>query len=304
MKNINILFLTPYISKTVWGGRKLEEYGYECPYEKNGEAWLVSGIQNKNSKIKNLNNINLNDFYKNYSNFFNFYSKPFPLLVKIIDANDDLSVQVHPNDEYAKNKHNSYGKHECWYILDTNKNNSIIYGHNAKNKNELSNMIEKNLWDDLLVYQPITKDDFIDVEPGTVHAIKRGTLVYELQQSSDITYRLYDYNRAENGVKRELHLQDSINVINFNKNKDIKKINYEGVIVKNKFFVFEKIIINGKRIFCYKNAHWLQLTVISGTGFVNSFEIEKGTTFLVKYYTEFILDGNMELLVSYVPINI
>lgn len=302
--NQNILILKPYIEEKIWGGKKLLEYGYECPYSKNGEAWLISAINNKSSTIVNLDNISLLDFYNNNKAFFNNYNKPYPLLVKIIDANDDLSVQVHPDDAYATEKHNQYGKSECWYILDCKKDGDIVYGHNAQNKEELVEMINNNDWDKLLVTKKINQGDVIDVPPGTVHAIKSSTLIYELQQSSDITYRLYDYNRLENNKPRQLHIEDSINVITYPQdNLSIVNSENKKELISNQYFKLIKLTNKNSNDYLFDNAHWIQGTVIKGVGSIDNIAINKGSSFVVRYNHKFNLTGDLEILISYVPIN-
>lgn len=128
--------------------------------------------------------------------FGNCEGKEFPLLIKILDAKDDLSIQIHPNDEYAAEHENgSLGKTECWYVLDCEPDATIIVGQRAKDRAEAAQMIEEGRWDDMLNVLPIHKGDFFQIDSGTVHAIKTGTLILETQQSSDVTYRLYDYDR-------------------------------------------------------------------------------------------------------------
>lgn len=138
----------------------------------------------------------------------------FPLLTKIIDAKSDLSIQVHPDDDYAaRNENGSYGKTECWYIMDAAPGATIVIGHNAKNSGEVREMIEGRRWSDFIREIPVHGGDFFFIEPGTVHAIKGGTVILETQQSSDITYRVYDYDRLQDGKPRPLHVKQSIDVI-------------------------------------------------------------------------------------------
>lgn len=287
-------------------GKRLKEYGYNLPYEKNGEAWIISAIKDKESKIKGINK-SLREFYIEKKSFFNNYNGEYPLLVKIIDANDDLSIQVHPDNEYAKNKHGKYGKSECWYILDCKNNSDIVYGHNAKNKAELIDYIKNNKWDNLLKVIKIDKNDFIDVPPGTIHAIKNNTLIYEVQQSSDITYRLYDYDRLSNGKPRELHINDSLNVIYYPQNNlTISKTNtnYDNkiqLLLENQYFKIIKINVNSNLELLFDDAHWVQATVIDGNGFVDNIEIRKGDNFLVAHNSKFkISSQKMTIIISYV----
>lgn len=143
--------------------------------------------------------------------------KRFPLLVKIIDAEADLSVQVHPDDAYAMEHENgSLGKQECWYVLAAEPGATIIVGQKARSKEEFKELMTQGKWGDLLNEIPIKKGDFFQIDPGTVHAIKGGTMVLETQQSSDVTYRLYDYDRLDDeGNPRPLHIQQSLDVVNF-----------------------------------------------------------------------------------------
>ena len=134
--------------------------------------------------------------------------------MKIIDAKEDLSIQVHPDDAYAgANENGSLGKTECWYVLDCKEDSALVVGHNAKTKEELTGMIREGKWKELLREVPVKKGDFIQIEPGTVHAIKGGLMILETQQNSDITYRVYDYDRLTDGKPRQLHLDKSIDVI-------------------------------------------------------------------------------------------
>lgn len=144
--------------------------------------------------------------------FGNCEGKEFPLLVKILDAKDDLSIQIHPNDEYAAEHENgSLGKTECWYVLDCEPDATIIVGQRAKDRTEAAQMIKDGRWDDMLNVLPIHKGDFFQIDSGTVHAIKTGTLILETQQSSDVTYRLYDYDRpGTDGKLRPLHIEQSL----------------------------------------------------------------------------------------------
>ncbi|MGH2118116.1 mannose-6-phosphate isomerase, class I, partial [Aerococcus sp. L_32] len=140
----------------------------------------------------------------------------FPLLIKIIDAKEDLSVQVHPDDAYGLAHENDLGKTECWYIMDADPGAYLIYGHNAQNKEQFLEMVEENEWDQLLRKVPVHAGDFFAVPAGTIHAIGGGVLILETQQSSNTTYRVYDYGRKDaNGNERDLHIQQSADVTTF-----------------------------------------------------------------------------------------
>jgi len=179
-----ILFLEPVFKTMIWGGNKLSsQFGYEIPSQNTGECWAISAHKNGDCTIKNGNfqGKTLSYLWDNHRELFgDLEGEVFPLLVKIIDAKADLSIQVHPDDEYAKiHENGSLGKTECWYILDCDKDGEIVIGHNAKDKDELKEMIEQKRWNELIRVRPIQKGDFFQIEPGTVHAIKAGTVILE-----------------------------------------------------------------------------------------------------------------------------
>ena len=175
--------------------------------------------------------------------------------MKIIDAKDDLSVQVHPNDEYAKDHEDSLGKTECWYVLQADEGTKMVMGHHAKTKEEFVKAIEEDDYENLLNSFEIQEGDFFYIPSGTLHAICSGSLIYEAQQSSDITYRVYDYHRKDkDGNERQLHVQQSIDVTNvpaqISGNKSFDEILLENGTkvryVESDFFKVDCYRINGK----------------------------------------------------------
>ena len=205
------------MKEVVWGGTRIQkEYGYMSNSDHIGEAWLVSANENGLSKVINgkYKGLSLKELWDKHREIFGKELKGvFPLLIKYIDAKDNLSIQVHPNDDYARVvEQQPNGKAESWYILDCDKDSDILIGHNAENKEEFKKYIDNKEWDKLLRIKKIKKGDFFNIPAGTVHAIRKGTLILETQQNSDITYRLYDYDRLQNGKKRELHIKKSIDL--------------------------------------------------------------------------------------------
>ncbi len=299
MLDIKILFLKPYFATKIWGGKRLFEYGYELPSDKTGEALIISALKNMSSIVLNdgLNNISLYDFFNENKHLFGDYPNEYPLLTKIIDANDKLSVQVHPDNEYAKKKHNCLGKTECWYILDAEEDAELVYGLKTNSVQETKELIEQKEWDRLLNRIKVKKGDFVYVPSGMVHAIGKGILIYELQQSSDITYRLYDYDRLENGKYRDLHIEDSLNVIKYEFPKQEKE---DVILIDNDFFNLKHIAINNSEYdIDSKDKYWTEVTVISGFGSVNNIPIKKGSSFILTHGHEAKIEGSVELLISY-----
>lgn len=281
-----MLKIEPVFSEKIWGGTKLKELGFHTPKNKKiGEAWIVSSYKGSSSKIKENNT--LREFYRDHRELFNNYSSnEFPLLVKILDANEDLSIQVHPSDKVAHELENyPYGKAECWYILDAKEGGDIIVGTKADSKEEAMDFIEESKWNEFLETLPITKGDVFDISTGTVHAIKAGTLVYELQQSSDVTYRIYDYDRVDkDGNTRTLHIEKSLESIDYG-SVDHKKtpflistINDSEIysLVSNDFFSLEKWVINGEVDLSLDKdkKHFLLVTVINGKATINGMKLK------------------------------
>ncbi|AXN39162.1 mannose-6-phosphate isomerase, class I [Peribacillus butanolivorans] len=310
------LFLKPVFQERIWGGTALyDRFGYEIPSAITGECWAISAHPNGLSLIENgkFQGKSLKEVWENHHELFgNYKSEKFPLLIKILDANEELSVQVHPNDDYANEHENGeYGKTECWYIIDCDQDAELVFGHHAKTKEEVREMIQSGNWERFLRKVTIRPGDFFYVPSGTVHALCNGTLVLETQQSSDTTYRVYDYDRVDNqGSKRELHLEKAMGVINAphidtNIAPEIEK--REGVevtkFVQNHFFSVNKWDVNGEAAF-QQNQAFMLVSIIDGEGRLlkgsEDYTIRKGAHFILPYkYGEFILKGNMKLIVSH-----
>lgn len=307
-----LLFLEPVFKEMIWGGNRLAtDFGYEIPSDHTGECWAISAHTNGDCTIKTgtYAGKKLSQLWNEHHELFGSASGDrFPLLIKIIDAKADLSIQVHPDDAYAKaNENGSYGKTECWYILDCDENTNIVVGHNARDKDELKSMIEKKEWSQLIRQIPIKKGDFFQITPGTVHAIKAGTLILETQQNSDITYRLYDYDRLQDGKPRELHIQKSIDVINCpyeGQKTEYKTTKLEHAtvteLVSCEFYTVEKIDVEEKQQFT-TNAPFLIASVIEGEGSIDGMKVKKGDHFILPNgYDTFLLEGKLSLITSYV----
>lgn len=305
-----ILFLEPVFKEMIWGGKRLEDdFGYHIPSDHTGECWAISAHTNGDCIIQSgtYKGKRLSELWDNNRELFgNQSGERFPLLIKIIDAKADLSIQVHPDDTYAKEHENgSYGKTECWYILDCDPDATIVIGHNAKDKDELRTMIGEERWNDLIREVPIKKGDFFQITPGTVHAIKGGTVILETQQNSDITYRLYDYNRLQDGKPRELHIDKSIDVIrcpheeNLGDRMNIKLNNGRNEkLVSCEFYQVNKIDLWGKEELTMEGS-FLNVSVIEGEGAIDNVTIKKGDHFILpEGYGTYTLEGNMTLITS------
>lgn len=307
-----IIILEPVFHSMIWGGEKLKkEFGYPIPGDNTGECWAISAHKNGDCIIKNGNYAGktLSWLWDHHRELFGGISgSVFPLLVKIIDAKADLSIQVHPDDAYAGERENgALGKTECWYILDCDDDGEIVIGHNAKDKEELRNLISENRFMELIRILPIRKGDFFQIEPGTVHAIKKGTMLLETQQNSDITYRLYDYDRLDQGKPRELHIDKSIDVIRCpHADKAISRRqesnpDYDSEeLITCRYYTVKRISIHGEHEFIQEHT-FLNVSVIDGSGYIDAQTIKKGDHFILPYgYGEYVLKGDLELIVSHI----
>ncbi|EMF0109559.1 mannose-6-phosphate isomerase, class I [Enterococcus hirae] len=308
------MFLKPVFQEKIWGGSRLRSvFGFDIPNDKIGEDWAISAHPHGVSVVENgeYQGQKLDELWQNHKELFGNPTEPvFPLLIKILDAEDELSVQVHPDDAYGMKHEGELGKTECWYIIDAEPGAEIIYGHHAKTREELAEMIQDGRWDDLLKKVPVKKGDFFYVPSGTIHAIGKGIMILETQQSSDTTYRVYDYDRKDaNGNTRELHIQQSIDVTTVPaitpqiQMKEVRKGNSSIVTyLETEFFNVYEWDIKGITSF-KKQAPYTLATVIDGAGelVVNEkiYPLTKGASFILPNdVTEWTVQGELSIIAS------
>ncbi|GFZ27125.1 mannose-6-phosphate isomerase, class I [Lactobacillus corticis] len=313
------LFLTPYFRPKIWGGRKLDTiFHYNIPEGKVGEAWIISGYKDDASTLTSgpYKGQSLRQVYHEHKELFgNPTSEEFPLLVKFLDANDNLSVQVHPDDEYARRVEHDRGKTESWYVLQADPGSYLIYGHNAKTKEELAKMIKDGDWDHLLRKVPVKAGDFFYVPAGTIHALTKGILVIETQQSSDVTYRLYDWDRVDEktGKKRELHTQKSIDVttvphvdpqmaVTETSEQDVKIKTLAQPPMSPHFYLWQ-LDLDGEWQTGLNDHPYLLVSVIQGSGQLQAdgkvYDLQLGSNFIIPNgMKKFTFTGKMRLVMS------
>ena len=229
------LKFNPILKDKIWGGTKLKSiFNKPAETDKLGESWELSGYEGDESVVANgfLVGNNLTELIEIYmgeligDTIYDEYGLSFPLLFKLIDANENLSIQVHPGDEVAAERHNSYGKTEMWYVVDADPGSELIIGfsEDCTRESYLEAMSEDKV-EDLLQKVPVVKGDVFFIPAGRVHAIGKGIVVAEIQQSSDITYRIYDYKRKDDkGNERELHTEQALDVIDFEATRKPKTV--------------------------------------------------------------------------------
>lgn len=311
----SIIQLTPVFKNKIWGGRKLEsEFGYTIPDGPVGECWAISAHPEGDCTIAwgTYKGKTLSWLWDNHREFFgNVEGDRFPLLVKIIDAADDLSIQVHPGDAYAAEHENgSLGKKECWYVLDAEPNEQIVIGQHAKTREEFARMVQASQWDELLNLIPLKQDDFFQINWGTVHAIKGGTVVLETQQSSDITYRVYDYDRRQDdGTLRELHLQQALDVVDYSAKAPVSgtlpaQTDLVQTLESNDCYTVQRVrtakVSTTKPVELPLNHPFTCVSVTKGTGTINGLPLKRGAHLLACSTCEKLeLIGDMELIISF-----
>lgn len=237
MTELYPLKFSPILKDKIWGGSKLQKlFDKNADSDNLGESWELSGIKGDESVVTNgaLSDKSLVDLIETYKSellgkkVFEKYGSNFPLLFKLIDANDNLSIQVHPGDEMALKRHNSFGKTEMWYVVDAEPEGGLIVGFKEDCTQEIyKKALSEGKVESLLQKVNVSKGDVFFIPAGLVHAIGKGVVVAEIQQSSDITYRIYDFERKDdNGNERELHVEQALDVINFKASTN-PKIDYK-----------------------------------------------------------------------------
>lgn len=227
----------PILQDKIWGGSKLRDVlNKPTTRDRVGESWEISGVKGHISVVDNGSEAgkNLQELLEEYGaklvgeKIYKQFGNDFPLLIKFIDAKTDLSVQLHPNDELAKQRHNSFGKTEMWFVMQADEGAKLNIGFNKSvEKREYLEHLENGKITDLLNFEEVSKGDSVFINTGKVHAIGAGVLLAEIQQTSDITYRIYDWDRVDDeGNSRELHTALAIDAIDFEK-KDDYQLSYE-----------------------------------------------------------------------------
>ncbi|MBC9797358.1 type I phosphomannose isomerase catalytic subunit [Sinomicrobium weinanense] len=260
MKSYPIKFI-PILKERLWGGTKLKDVlEKDIDNDITGESWELSAVKGDVSVVANgeYKGKGLQELIDTYGaellgkSVAERFGTEFPILIKFIDAKQDLSIQLHPNDELARERHNSFGKTEMWYIMQADEGSELIVGFNKNvTKEEYTGNLEKNTLTDILNYEKVKEGDTFFINTGKVHAIGAGILLAEIQQTSDITYRIYDFNRKDkNGNTRELHTDLALDAIDYEKKDDFKvkytrEKNVPNTMVECPYFTTNYIDVEG-----------------------------------------------------------
>ncbi len=301
---MEIVKLYPECKDNVWGGTKLKEkYGKQTDKTPCAESWELSFHKDGQTRLENgetlASVVDDNDLGANALDF-----PFFPTLIKFIDAKADLSVQVHPSDNYALQHENSFGKTEMWYIVEADEGAGIYLGFNRDvTKAEYEAAIAENRLGELLNFYKVKAGECYFIPSGTIHAIAEGCLICEIQQNSNLTYRVYDYGRkGADGKPRELHVEKALKVTDLKKfeNKPLRvNLGAGERIGVSKYFTVTKIAVNGETAQCTDGKTFHAFTCVSGAGSVADKQMRAGDSFFVPAdFGKYVLKGNMEVVMT------
>lgn len=315
---MDILKLNPVFKDYIWGGNRLkDDFGFNTGFDKTAEGWMLACHKDGMNTVeggefdgKALIEVIESEGLERIGGKNCLKFPYFPVLIKLIDAFDNLSIQVHPDDEYARRVENEFGKTEMWYVLDALDGAELVYGFKEKiSKEEFKEAIENNTLLDKLNRVKVKKGDLFFIEAGTVHAIGRGALIAEIQQNSNCTYRVYDYGRiGADGKPRELHIEKAVDVSVTEPPKyDIKplgdEINRGGYIsqalAKCELFTVDRYKVENSVKLCADENSFNHILVIDGNGTVDGRAAKKGDSYFVPAsYGEYEINGNVEVLIT------
>ena len=317
----------PYLKETIWGGKQIAEYkGIKACSENIGESWEITGVKGHESIVaeggtscedKGLTISELIQKYREKllgEKVYERFGTDFPLLIKFIDSRQDLSVQVHPDDKLAKERHGCQGKTEMWYIINSKPGAKIYAGLNKHiTPEDYVRMTDKETIDghsplmDVIAAHDSHVGDIFFLPAGRLHSIGAGNLLVEIQQTSDITYRVYDFGRRDaNGNTREIHIDLAKDAIDYNVYTDIRSTYDKDAqiaeLVKCKYFDVRKLTIDKKASIDFKIQSFVIAICLKGTGEINGTFIRQGETILVPADNNILnITGTVELLTAFVP---
>ena len=298
---MELVKLAPAVKDYIWGGTYFKAFNKGVSLERVSECWELS-VRDVDSSIiasgKDKGKLLVDVISKEDVGPIQDRFKYFPILIKLIDAKENLSVQVHPSDDYALKNENSFGKSEMWHIISADKGSGLYVGLNKKcSKEEIKQALENGNILDYLNFFPVKPGDTFIIDPGTIHAIGKGVRLIEIQQNSNLTYRLYDYNRVDKfGNPRELHIQKALEVINYNK-YEVKKSD-GNLLADNQYFTVKEVSFNGEIELKADEKSFISFTFLSGEGKVDDIDFNQYDTFFLPYGKKCLVKGKGSLIIS------
>lgn len=300
---MELVKLKPAVKDYIWGGNYFQKFNKGIELTKVSECWELSVrdidssiIASGNNEGKLLNEVITKEDMGPVMERFPY----FPLLIKLIDAKENLSVQVHPSDEYALKNENSFGKSEMWHIISADEGSGLYVGlNNNYSKDDIEKALNEGTILDCLNFFKVKPGDTFIINPGTIHAIGKGVRLIEIQQNSNLTYRLYDYNRVDqNGNPRQLHIQKALDVIDYRKYEMSQ--NKGEFLADNQYFTVKKVEFDGEYKIAANGKSFVSFTFLNGQGKVDDIEYDQYDTFFLPYKKECLIKGKGTIIVSMV----
>ena len=300
---MELVKLKPGVKDYIWGGTYFKAFNKGTSLDRVSECWELSVRDNDSSIIasgkdegKRLVDVLTKEDIGPVMDRFPY----FPLLIKLIDAKENLSIQVHPSDDYALKYENSFGKSEMWHIISADESSGLYVGLNKDySKKDIKKALEEGTILECLNFFKVKPGDTFVINPGTIHAIGKGVRLIEIQQNSNLTYRLYDYNRVDsNGNPRELHINKALEVINYKQYKPVSKDNE--YLADNQYFTVKEVSFKDSLTIKANENSFVSFTFLEGEGTVNDIPYKEYDTFFLPYQKECLIKGNGRVVISQV----
>ena len=298
---MELVKLKPAVKDYIWGGNYFQKFNKGIGLERVSECWELSVRENDSSIIASGKDIGkpLVDLISKEDIGPVMERFPyFPLLIKLIDAKENLSVQVHPSDDYALRYENSFGKSEMWHIISADEGSGLYVGLNKDYKKEdIQKALEEGTILECLNFFKVKPGDTFVINPGTIHAIGKGVRLIEIQQNSNLTYRLYDYNRVDkNGQPRELHIAKALEVIDYHKYESVSK--KDGLLTDNQYFTVKEVNFDKELEISANEKAFVSFTFLDGEGMVEDIPFNKYDTFFLPYQKKCSIKGKGRVVIS------
>ena len=298
---MELVKLKPAVKDYIWGGNYFQKFNKGLGLTRVSECWelsargidssiIASGPDINKPLDKVVTKIDIGPVMDKYPYF--------PLLIKLIDAKENLSVQVHPNDDYALKYENSFGKSEMWHIISADEGSGFYVGlNNNYSRDDIEKALNEGTIIDKLNFFKLKPGDTFVINPGTIHAIGKGVRLIEIQQNSNLTYRLYDYNRVDqNGNPRELHIDKALEVIDYRKYRPSKEA--DGFLVDNQYFAVKKVSFDKELKISANEQSFVSFTFLEGQGTVDNIEYNQFDTFFLPYKKSCLIKGQGTVVIS------
>lgn len=304
-----LLFTDAIPRPAIWGGTLLRDY-FHYPHfpDTIGQSWSFSAQEGEG-----LSNVftrggyagqTLLQVWREHPELFRSRHTRFPVIISLVAPMDDLSLQIHPDDDVAAKSGYPTGKNEAWYFLEAEENASIVYGQSTKNEQQLRSLIAQDRWNEIMQHLPVSQGDFVYLPAGMVHAMKKGSIVYEIQQATDVTYRFFDYHRKDkNGNERPLQLEEAISCVHYDLTQaeahptPVTQQLPSGTVttfIQNDSFCVRRYVIRGRQQFAF--THYQLMTCVKGEGTINGIPLSVGESVLITVDETVTLEGDMTLL--------